>query len=1134
MDSDYSKQGSPSSGVVKVQEGFAATVTIPDHELIRCIGQGSYGAVWLARNMMGMYRAVKIVYRKSFKDARPFEREVSGIRKFEPISRSHEGFIDVLHVGINDAEGYFYYVMELGDDERSGQTIDPMVYSPNTLAREIAGKRKLPVQDCLKLGLALSHALAELHRHGLVHRDIKPSNIIFVNGLPKLADIGLVADANEARSYVGTEGFIPPEGPGTAQADVYSLGKVLYEASTGRDRQDFPELPTNWDDPAEHDRLVELNEVILQACKVDLAGRYQSARDMHADLLVLEDGKSVRRLRVLEQRLANLKRFASLTALVLVVAGALVYHFYRERRFEIETRQRQSGADLANGARAVDSADYFAALPYFADTLGLDQGEPVRMSDDRLRIGSLLAQSPRLVQMLFGEGDIDKIELTRSGDKLLLAQHSGKVGIFDPVTSQPVGPTFGHEKVLRDARFSPDGTLVATASFDFTARIWRVSDRTEIARLPHPSAVLSAGFSPDGSKLVTGCYDNVARVWDWRSGTNLSEFPLHRDWVLFVTFSPNGSRVVSGSTDGTAWIWNPLNGEKIMGPLRHKDWVKHAAFSPDGTTLVTACHDNGAHIWDLTGSAPRELRPALMHEDRVFSAEFSPDGRWIVTAGLDSTVRLWDVETHQLVTPNGVLRHSDRVKYACFAPDGRRVLTACVDGTARIWDLAASATQPAPLHWLFSGDMSRFLATTNSRMELHDTMTGRAMADPFDTKHPGWKLELNQNGRFLICTSEPQTNSPQQMIEVWDPIAGVPLGPAVSLTEKMGTWALNGDGKRLCVSSGAKAQLWDVASGQPVGPMLSHSNRIEGAFFSRNGLRLGLWGGHWLQVRDAAGREVFSPLGHPFDLCYAEFSPDNSMVVTCGKDNVFTRCPAHVWDTATGKLISKLPHRDGTISASFSPDSTRLITTSEDFTATIWDARSGRRLAPVLRHGDQVLSAVFSEDGRWVLTASADKTARIWVAESGEPLTPPLRHMRTLFKAAFLPGSRRLVTMNGRGGFYIWDLFPDEKSVGDINSLSHLLSGDTVTPPGQMPPLIAEPVSNVWSRLQAHYPAQFEVPDKQKAAWHDLAAQQCESREDWVPATFHLERLLELRPGDPDVTHRLITARNGQIARLKN
>ena len=71
-----------------------------------------------------MLRAIKIVYRKSFQDSRPFERELSGIRKFEPISRSHEGFIDVLHAGINEQEGYFYYIMELADDataDRSGR-----------------------------------------------------------------------------------------------------------------------------------------------------------------------------------------------------------------------------------------------------------------------------------------------------------------------------------------------------------------------------------------------------------------------------------------------------------------------------------------------------------------------------------------------------------------------------------------------------------------------------------------------------------------------------------------------------------------------------------------------------------------------------------------------------------------------------------------------------------------------------------------------------------------------------------------------------------------------------------------------------------------------------------------------------
>ncbi len=90
----------------------------------------------------------------------------------------------------------------------------------------------------------LAEALDYLHARGLVHRDIKPSNIIFVDGAPKLADVGLVAQTGSARTFVGTEGYVPPEGPGTVQADVYSLGKCLYEMAMGKDRLAFPE-PAN-------------------------------------------------------------------------------------------------------------------------------------------------------------------------------------------------------------------------------------------------------------------------------------------------------------------------------------------------------------------------------------------------------------------------------------------------------------------------------------------------------------------------------------------------------------------------------------------------------------------------------------------------------------------------------------------------------------------------------------------------------------------------------------------------------------------------------------------------------------------------------------------------------------------------
>src|SRR5436309_7850493 len=93
---------------------------IPDHQLLRCIGRGAYGEVWLARSVLGEYRAVKVVYRKNFEHERPYEREFQGIQKFEPISRTDESQVDVLHVGRDEQAGYFYYVMELADDAGDG------------------------------------------------------------------------------------------------------------------------------------------------------------------------------------------------------------------------------------------------------------------------------------------------------------------------------------------------------------------------------------------------------------------------------------------------------------------------------------------------------------------------------------------------------------------------------------------------------------------------------------------------------------------------------------------------------------------------------------------------------------------------------------------------------------------------------------------------------------------------------------------------------------------------------------------------------------------------------------------------------------------------------------------------------
>ncbi len=278
--------------------------SVPDHKLFQRIGAGAYGEVWLARNLAtGALRAVKIVYRSTFADERPFNREFEGIKKFDAVSRSHPSQLALFHVGRNDSAGYFYYVMELADDlaaadarltSPASQIPHDGCYKAHTLRADLEQGR-LPAARALQTALALTEALAHLHAHNLIHRDVKPSNIIFVGGRPKLADIGLVTDASDSRSIVGTEGYLAPEGPGTPAADIFALGKVLYEALTGLDRREFPNFPTElreWPDAA---LVFEINEIVLKASAANARDRYPSTDLMLADLKLLYSGKSLKR-----------------------------------------------------------------------------------------------------------------------------------------------------------------------------------------------------------------------------------------------------------------------------------------------------------------------------------------------------------------------------------------------------------------------------------------------------------------------------------------------------------------------------------------------------------------------------------------------------------------------------------------------------------------------------------------------------------------------------------------------------------------------------------------------------------------------------------------------------------------------
>ncbi|HEY9171619.1 MAG TPA: protein kinase, partial [Verrucomicrobiae bacterium] len=260
---------------------------IPDHGLIRRIAVGSYGSIWLARNVFGAFRAVKLVRRRTFKSARQYEREFEGVRQFEPISRSHPGFVQILHVGRNDAEGHFYYVMELADDLQHRRQIQPASYQPRTLRAELDRRRRLPLDECLLLGQTLLLALEELHARGLVHRDLKPANLIYVDGVPKLADIGTVATAGHKDTPVGSIGYNPPEGSGRPAADVFSFGRVLYEMFSGVHVQELADALPDLRPRLKDERQRKFYDILQAATQANPSRRLPSARSLREALSAL-------------------------------------------------------------------------------------------------------------------------------------------------------------------------------------------------------------------------------------------------------------------------------------------------------------------------------------------------------------------------------------------------------------------------------------------------------------------------------------------------------------------------------------------------------------------------------------------------------------------------------------------------------------------------------------------------------------------------------------------------------------------------------------------------------------------------------------------------------------------------------
>jgi WD40 repeat protein len=1036
---------------------------IPDHELIRRIGQGAYGEVWLARNVLGGYRAIKIIYRNAFRDEHTYEREFRGIKKFEPISRTNDGLLDVLQAGRDDESGHYYYVMELADDGNAepgiehaepaegwsgsapaSAVVDPGSYAPKTLGHILSQRGRLSSGECVQFGLNLTLALGHLHRHGLIHRDIKPANIIFVHGIPKLADIGLVTTFDRTCSFVGTEGFIAPEGPTSPRADLYSLGKVLYEISTGRDRKDFPEPATGFGEATDSQASAELNSVILKACAVDPRDRYQSAEEFHADLAWLNSGRSVRWKRLVEKRLAFARKAGAVVGVIAALAiSAYLFQRHQTReaiRLQRYTEELLAQRDVQHAENLFARGDASMALAHLAHVLR-------RHPDHRVAAERILAaltqrtfprlETPPLVhpapltmarfspdhQSVIGttdsrtihvwdartgeerfppvkrEGRIGLVECSPDGTKIIAVSFDGTVCVLDARTGGLVTPVFQLDGPVRAIAVSPDN-LIAIATNDEKVQLYR-ANTGEPVRPPviQDADVNVIAFSRDSRWLAIGSVNGLIQLLEVDFGPTRPPLKVNGP-VRLLQFSENGKWLASASLNAQAvdltrdWqvqTWEVETGQALGEPLTH-DHVKAVTFSPDHERIATADSDGWARVWEI---ATGKLLFALPHSSSVNVVAFSRDGRLILTGSVDQTARLWDASTGAPAAEP--MLHEGSVIHVEFSGDGERVFTAGYeDKTAKVWSIRRNRSPGESLghdfwvmHAMFNANGSEILTATGGKV------VSASRGNPYSTGE-------------------------QQAVIVWDAATRTKkLAPTIPRGAETMAARFTPGGPRALIANWQQPQwvrILDLVTGVPIAEDFQPESGIACADFSADGLvlatgsadrRVRIWNTRW-------GVSMTSAHVHQAPLNSIRFSPDNRMLVTASEDRT-----AMITDVATGQTIAgPLAHDASVWFAQFSPGNDMVLTVSLDYTAKIWSTNGA--LIQTLRHSAPVEYGEFSPDATRVVTASGDRTARIWSLATGQRLTE-LEHQNVVRMARFSPDGLRILTASLDHTAQLWD-----------------------------------------------------------------------------------------------------------------
>ncbi len=624
----------------------APTVPLPRvgaFTILGRLGEGGMGIVFRAQQAPPLSREVALKVIKPGMDSREVLRRFT--LEQEALARmEHPNIAQVLSSGLTNL-GQPFFAMEL---VRGASITD------------FCEQQCLSLTQRLELFMQVCDAVEHAHQKGIVHRDLKPSNLLVTTisgtSVVKVIDFGVAKALDidtpertaftQLAQFVGSPLYMSPEQVAVDRAridprsDVYSLGAVLYELTTGSppiERDNFRQagldgirqLITEGLPPPPSARLRDrcqqglVTEGLAQSLPVS-SGRIRLPREIDWIVMRALAKQPNQRYNSAQEFMDDLQRFQSGKPPIAAppLLGYRVSHWVRKHRSSLRTAVALLLLSLGVGWLA---SRWAREVP--VDTpKPIDQidAAPAAESQESVSLASVQDQleASALTQLLHA---FREQNLARMSEISLPRTTTGQLLGVDQTSQAPAYGISLRETLLDAAHPRP------LRSFE------------------HPAAVFDVAISPDQALLATACADRQVRIWNLATGELIHLMTSHRMQVEAVAFAPDGSQLASGDKDGVIKLWDVSSGNLNFSSETRPAGIESLQWSPDGNFLAAGVRYEFVEVLHPDGTSHAKFEGENPRGPRYENVLFTPDSQRLLAAeGSGGKINVWDLNLKTL------------------------------------------------------------------------------------------------------------------------------------------------------------------------------------------------------------------------------------------------------------------------------------------------------------------------------------------------------------------------------------------------------------------------------------------------------------------------------------------------------